>query len=403
MIRLTSLLFIFSYATFISAQDTWIMLDSVNGPPRGSCASFELEGEGYVVSGLNHDGFKRKMYSYSLKKDDWDDELSLGGESGSGLNRGSAIGFSADGYGFIGLGTGNAPYFKDLWRYEARTKTWTQMADFPGSARRAAVAFSIDRFAYVGTGQSFYGAEKDFYKYEPATNTWSSLADFPGGPRREAVGFTMGGKGYFGTGTDNSFYKKDFWEYDPTSDTWTQKADFPSTPRIGAVGCGVFPSAFIALGEDNGANYKKDVWEYHYFGDVWSQKSDYPGGTRTEATAFIVDERVFIGLGYNGVYHDDFYEYEVVLGIRENQRLKNVAVFPNPSNGSFQVKLNENENGEYSFLIFDINGKDMRENFQINFENNTYFIETKKELVGQFLLTVINNDKIISTKKIVLQ
>ena len=45
-------------------------------------------------------------------------------------------------------------------------------------------------------------------------NTWTQKADFGGTARNAAVGFSIGSKGYIGTGYDGS-YCKDFWEYDP--------------------------------------------------------------------------------------------------------------------------------------------------------------------------------------------
>jgi hypothetical protein len=43
---------------------------------------------------------------------------------------------------------------------------------------------------------------KDFWEYDPATNTWTQKADFGGTARYSAVGFSIADKGYLGTGTD---------------------------------------------------------------------------------------------------------------------------------------------------------------------------------------------------------
>ena len=73
---------------------------------------------------------------------------------------------------------------------------------------------------------------KDFWEYDPATNTWTQKADFGGTARYVAVGFSIGSKGYIGTGDDDlNQFLKDFWEYDPATNTWTQKADFGGTAR----------------------------------------------------------------------------------------------------------------------------------------------------------------------------
>ena len=82
--RLTVFLLI-AVLAHAEAQDIWIQRDSVNGPPRGACAGFSVAGEAFVIGGINMEEYKRKMYSYDLDQDDWDDELALGGIAGDGL------------------------------------------------------------------------------------------------------------------------------------------------------------------------------------------------------------------------------------------------------------------------------------------------------------------------------
>lgn len=396
-IRTVLIFFLITQTCF--GQDVWIQRDSVNGPPRGACTAFTLSNEAFVVTGVNIEENKRKMYSYDLEQDDWDDETALGGETGSGLERSSAIGFSAGGYGFVGLGSGIAPYLNDLWRYDPVTETWSQMADFIGSARRGAIAFSVDHIGFVGLGEDETGLKNDFYRYNPIDNIWAALNDFDGEARKEAVGFTMGGKGYVGTGRGTSAYFSDFWEYNPTTDAWTAKADFPGTPRMGAVGCGVFPSAFIMLGEDNDFEYKEDVWEYHYFGDVWTQRANYAGGTRTQASAMVVGNRIFVGLGYNGVYHDDFYEYEQILSAEEEIYLE-IKLYPNPVTTSFEIILPSNYIGS-EMRIYSIGGMDVTEDFKIIQDYSTHYKVTRENIpTGYYFVAIKRGDKTIILKKI---
>ena len=49
---------------------------------------------------------------------------------------------------------------------------------------------------------------KDFWEYDPAANTWTQKADFGGTARYYAVGFSIGSKGYIGTGWDGSYQKR---------------------------------------------------------------------------------------------------------------------------------------------------------------------------------------------------
>jgi len=343
-------------ASYISAQDTWVQKDSVNGSPKSSVASFVLDGDGWFVSGLGSVDFSRKMYSYDVGQDDWDNELSIGGLNGSGLNRGSAVGFSVNGKGYVGLGQGNfAPFYSDLWEYDPVLESWSQKADFMGSARRQAVAFTVDNIAYVGTGQDQGGYTNDFYKYNSVTNTWSQVADFGGSARKGAVGFKMGASGYVGTG-DDGIYTNDFWEYQPIADIWVEKATFPGSNRSGASGWGIFPSGFIACGYDATLNYKKDVWQYNYYNDTWSQKSDFIGPKRTNASAFVIDGIAYLGMGYNGLFLDDFYAYTPALSLNEYSKFI-ANVFPNPATTQVTLTSNYEFDNKQSVKIYDLRGR----------------------------------------------
>ena len=394
------LLLFLSISSLARTQNVWIQRDSVNGPPRGGAAAFTLKNEGYLIGGIDLLDFKRRLYSYDLDQDDWDDETSLGGDAGAGLERASAVAFTIDTFAYVGLGMGST-LLKDLWRYDASTGTWTQMADFAGTPRNGAIGFAIDQKGYVGLGQDADNLKSDFYSYDPSLNEWQELADFEGGARKEAVGFTMGGKGYVGTGRANDSYLADFWEYDPSTDTWDQKADFPGTPRLGAVGCGVFPNAYIMLGEDNDFEYRKDVWSYNYFGDVWSQRADYPH-TRTQASALVVDERIFVGLGYNGQYHDDFYEYEPYPLSTSEFDVADFNLYPNPTNAHFTVDV-PMEISNAQIRIFSVSGQEITGLMNIEKQGDgRYFISSDEKIVsGQYFVCFYDESNFIASKSVV--
>ena len=75
-------------------QDYWLQKDTVKGPPKSAACAFVLENKGFAVTGMDAFEYKRKMYSYRSDQDDWDDELSLGGEGGAGLERVGAVSFA---------------------------------------------------------------------------------------------------------------------------------------------------------------------------------------------------------------------------------------------------------------------------------------------------------------------
>src|SRR5258708_1291783 len=100
--------------------------------------------------------------------------------------------------------------------------SWVQKANFGGFARVSATSFGIGGYVYIGTGlgyryDSTYHYTNDFWEYDQGSNTWTQKANFGGTARESASGFAIGTKGYIGTGWDSSGVRNDFWEYDQGS------------------------------------------------------------------------------------------------------------------------------------------------------------------------------------------
>lgn len=329
--RFSLIVWISCFSTFTFAQDIWIQKDSVNGPPKGSCVSFVIEDEGFIATGLNLNGDKRSMFSYNPNQDDWDDELSVAGEFGQGAERSSAVAFTLGDKAYLGTGKSATPFLGDFWEYDHVSKVWTQKANFGGTPRRQAVAFSIDTLGYVGTGEDVNGVTNDFWAYHPITNSWSQIADFPGEARKQAVGLEMGNQGYVLTGYNGTFLK-DMYAYNPQLNSWQQKADFLGTARYGATGFKAYPYLYVGTGYDNTLNYTKDMFAYNLDADEWEQKIDFGGPERVNAVSFVLEGIAYLGTGYNGVYLDDFYSYNFVLGLKaEEIKQKSLKVYPQPA------------------------------------------------------------------------
>lgn len=384
-------------STGVFSQNTWSPKDTVNGAPRSVSSSFILNNEAYIIAGLDEDGFRRKMYSYSFTQDDWDAEESIGGINGGGLNRGSACAFSIGFKAYICLGQGETnPFFKDNWEYDLVTQTWSQKSDFTGEARRQAVSFVLDDIAYVGTGIAASGLKKDMYKYNPATNTWAQLNDFTGSARKEAVAFTMGPEAYIGTG-DDGVMLNDFWHYDVWADSWTQKANMPALPRKGAVGWGIFPNGYICTGEDNTFNYSNELWEYNYWLDSWTQQPSLPGPGRSNAVAFVLNGLGFVGTGYNGIFLNDLYAFTPTLSTGFELQQGDVSVYPIPSNDFVTIEV-----GDYDveLVLYGMDGKQLS-NQKYAVGTNTGFIVNRNDLpTGTYLFSLLIDGKIVYSDKI---
>lgn len=384
-------------------QDAWIQVDSLNGPPRANATTFTIENDGYVLTGYDGTSKKRSMVSYDPVQDDWDNELSLGGLTGDGLNRSSAVSFSVWGYGFIVTGEGTGFMFSDLWMYDPYNQSWTQMANFPGGARAQAISFCINNIGYVGLGKlsDLSTFMNDFWAYDFLQNSWTQKADFPGTARMDAVAVNMGNQGYAGLGYDGNNYPNDFYCYDPELDDWTQKASFPGQPRSNATAFSKFPQLLIFTG-DNGFTYFNDTWEYNYFGDTWTQRSDFPGGSRTGACAFEINGRLFAGTGYaNGQYYDDWYEYGFLLA-QENEIFLDLSIFPNPTSQIATIQLS-GTSLDMDISIYNEQGQDISSQIAVSVISDQEIKVNFNSLSdGKYYVIVSNDQQALKSVPIVL-
>lgn len=72
--------------------------------------------------------------------------------------------------------------------------------------------------------------------------------------------------------------------------------------------------------------------------------------------------------------------------IQLNSRLE---VFPNPSNGLFQIKLNTNDSAQIKIELYDVTGKAVSSNFHINKgAKNTFDIDASGSETGMYFLKV---------------
>lgn len=216
-------------------------------------------------------------------------------------------------YAYMCLGnTGNLVAANDCWQYDPSTDTWTQMANYGGSARWGAAQFVVGDRAWVGTGRNGGGTSlNDIYMYDPAANTWTQKANFSGAARRGATAFSVDDKGYMGCGWNGSSYYNDIYQYDTTNDSWSQKS---------SVGGGGFnyPMSFTYNGKGylgcgySSSSYLTDFYEYDAANDSWTAKTSLPAG-RYGGAAFVIGDYGYMGCGYDGSGTlGDMYKYDFV-------------------------------------------------------------------------------------------
>jgi N-acetylneuraminic acid mutarotase len=250
--------------------------------------------------------------AFSQTEDTWASKATVPDYPG----RSWAAGFSINGFGYVGLGTGQ-PNVKDLWQYNPASNQWTKKANFPGTAQAAVAVFVIGDVAYFGQGYTPEAYTNELWAYNSVTNTWTKKKSFPG-EMTNVMAFAINGRGYYvcGSGPVVGPVYNYFWEYDPNTDNWTKMEDFPGAPRAVA---GTFKigdnKAYLVGGVnlvDNSFNFLNELWEYNASTKVWTQKANLPVS---------ICEMVAVGMGGKGYvisgrtwdpdfYNTDVYEYD---------------------------------------------------------------------------------------------
>lgn len=299
-----------------TAGDTWTQKANFGGVARANAISFNIGDKGFIGMG------KSLRFPYSTYNDFWEFEPDKNTwtqkANFGGAPRQLATGFSIGTKGYVGTGrdftTTPSTYYKDLWEYDPVSNSWTQKADFGGTARHMATGFSIGNKGYLGTGTDLNDIwHNDLWEYNPATDTWLQKASFGLLGRSGALGFTIEGKGYIGLGTffiaPYANLTRDFWEYDPVSDSWLQKADFKGIARQGSVGLSIGGKGYVGTGGDG--SKRNDFWEYDPVVNNWTQKINFGGTPRFHATGFSINGKGYIGTGFdnNNLNKNDFWEY----------------------------------------------------------------------------------------------
>jgi N-acetylneuraminic acid mutarotase len=246
--------------------DQWVTLPDFPGKKRGYSYGAAYQGKGYIGFGIG-DSVLRDLWSFDPAQGNWN-ELTPCPCSG----RLHPAFVEANGKIYVGLGSNLASNLNDFWAYDINSDSWEQLPDFPSLKRHHPFYFSIGKDVFVGMGHGSVDVDgwdvyKDFYKYDTETNTWTQMDDFPGEARVAGTQFSYNGKGYVlhGEGEDHRLMDEgEFWEYDPTIDRWKRLTSVPNGSRWAPGTFVVGNTVYTVAGSTYRYIDKKDMWAYQF-------------------------------------------------------------------------------------------------------------------------------------------
>lgn len=145
------------------ATDSWSPL-AFPGVKRGPGVGFSIGTSGYFGTGntVPFGSPTKDFWEYDQSNNTWTQKADLP------VKKCGAAGFSIGNKGYVGTGESDTLNIsgqntRDFWEYTPSTNTWIRVADFGGIQRRHAVGFSINGKGYIGTGSG----SKDFWEFDP--------------------------------------------------------------------------------------------------------------------------------------------------------------------------------------------------------------------------------------------
>lgn len=260
----------------------------------------------------------------------------------SGSLRGYASSFVVGNDLYVFGGYDGSYCFSDLWKLDISdiNGSWTQLASLTDTAtvtdastaffqRKNAVAFAIGTNGYVGTGANDTYNMRDFWKYDTKTNKWTQIANFPGTARYGCYGFTLGSKGYVGggygystsTATSGKAYYSDMYSYDPTTDSWEQLTSQGHKRAFASVF--VINNIAYIFGGLNSTGEPNDMWAFD--GANWTPKEnitntsdasfddDYTTIARYSASTFVINGKGYLTGGIKASTMKYTWEYDPTI------------------------------------------------------------------------------------------
>lgn len=300
----------------------WVERSTFNGSARGNASAFTIGDKGYLIGGFNGETDEHYsdiwLYNAENGNDYWQSiEIDESDSSTFPEARSGAIAFSIGEKGYYGTGrTEDGTLLNDFWEFDPSTNTWTQLADFDGTARSRAIGFSLADKGYIGTGNDG-SDQKDFWEYDPSLDTWVEIDGYGGDKLRNGAFFIINDVAYIGTGENNGATLDDFFSFD--GEEWQRLSDLSDDDDddedddvgvylTNSVGFSIDGKGYFATGSNGSAS--SSVFEYDVSSDSWSQLASFEGTSREGASVFNFDSSAYVFLGYNttSLYFDDMYE-----------------------------------------------------------------------------------------------
>ncbi len=392
--RLKILLYIIGFLVVqhsIKGQD-WTQVSSLPDSFNQTHHSFafSLNNLGFIVAGSSNSGVHDDFYQYDPVNDIWTELNNFPGSA-----RGYAIGDTWDGKAYFGFGYDGNNYLNDLWVFNYEDMSWTQLASCPCSARAHPALIAHNDKVYVGMGNGSSGNMNDWWVYDISLNSWAQKDNLPSAPRHHPFQFGIDNFVYAGFGHGNGIFNN-WFRFDTINENWDEVASLPAEGRVAGTQFSYNGIGYVLSGdgEDHSSMETGEFWAYDPSLNTWYELPPHPSSSRWAPASFILEGEVYIinGTSYNQ-YVSEIYKFDLnsLLSINEYNNL-NIRVYPNPTTDYLNIKISGSTS--FNVNIYDLNGKLLKS------EKNNTSIKIQELTNGLYVLEIVDfeNDNIIIKK-----
>lgn len=170
----------------------------------------------------------------------------------------------------------------------AHGQYWTQIEDFPGTARDDAAAFAIGTHAYFGTGlETGWALTSNWWMVDiVGWPQWYPVPDLPGGARQYAVGFSAFDRGFLFGGLSDNGPLNELWSFSEVDNAWSERSPLPGPGRYACAAFSIEGVGYVVGGRYANGTPTNECWRYDPIQDLWTQVAELPEPARHRVTCF---------------------------------------------------------------------------------------------------------------------
>jgi len=151
----------------------WAQKASLGGTKRSSAQVFVIDNYAYVVGGINNGDYPNDFWKYDPSSNSWVQQRSISDISSdsydddySDITRSNASAFVMNNKGYLVCGERNG-VLTSVWQYNAVDDAWLSKTALEASARSGAIGFAANGVGYITTGSNSSYRFDDLWKFNP--------------------------------------------------------------------------------------------------------------------------------------------------------------------------------------------------------------------------------------------